>query len=70
MLGHCNVLVLVGGGQSPKYSDRHGMYNNINTYNIVTINILVLIWDDKEQCIVYELAFGFPVLSVRIKKDR
>ena len=68
MLGRTNILVLVGGGQAPKFPHHSGKYSLLLL--LLLLFMLVMIWDDSLKKFVFEVAFGSPVLSLRLRKDK
>lgn len=67
MLQRSNLIVLVGGGQAPKFPHHSGM--NYSLFHSFT-HSLVMIWDDSLKKFVYEIALPTPVLSLRLRKNK
>ncbi|XP_034504973.1 WD repeat domain phosphoinositide-interacting protein 4 isoform X1 [Ailuropoda melanoleuca] len=77
MLHRSNLLALVGGGSSPKFSEISGLplTLNLGPDNAPTCPA-VLIWDDAREGkdskdkLVLEFTFTKPVLAVRMRHDK
>lgn len=69
MLQRSNLIVLVGGGQAPKFPHHSG--TNHSLFRSFTHSLsLVMIWDDSLKKFVYEIALPTPVLSLRLRKNK